>query len=153
MSDTLSSVRKAIRSARASERRALKYKMNQYNSLSGKTKKQDSDYDVNSAKTTQDVIEETIELARQKKPLSRFSTSQANHLLKQCNIVSPEIRDTWRAKIGMCNMLSDDVKEKLQLQAGNYQQLREKKLCDLAKWMVWMWCEQEGYDPDKHPKR
>lgn len=153
MSDTLSSIRRALRSARASERRALKHKMNPYNSLSKKPKTQDSDYDVNSAKTTQDVIEETLELASKKKAAGRFSVTQGDHLLKQCNIVSPEIREAWQAKIGMHSLLSDDVKEKLQLQAGNYQKLREMRLNELAKWMVIQWCDVEGYDPDKHLKK
>jgi len=157
MSDTLAAIRRALRSSQAAERRKLKYKMNPYNRLSQKATGDPQGYDVNSAKTTQDVIEETLSLARshdkrRRAPVAHDSTDT---LLRECNVVSPEIRDAWRAKVGMLSLLSDDIKTKLAEQSGSraMSSLRECRLNDLAKWMVYMWCEGEGYDPDKHPKQ
>ena len=152
MSDTLASIRRLNRFLRSQQRKALKKKMQPYNQLAGK-ESLPREYDNDAAKTTQDVIEETLQLAHTKNGAKRFSVTQTDHLLQQCNIVSPEVRDVMRAKIGMYSLMNDEVRAKLQLQAGNYQQLREKKLCELARWMVYMWCEGEGYDPEKHPKK
>jgi len=156
MSDTLSAIRRALRSVKSAERRALRHKMSRYDNLATKGKTLDNLYDANSAKTTQDVIEETLSFARshdkRRAPVAHDSTDT---LLRECNVVSPEIREAWRAKVGMFSLLSDDIKTKLAEQSGSraYSSLRDAKLNDLAKWMVWMWCEGEGYDPGKHPKR
>ena len=153
MSDTLSAIRRALRSAKSAERRALRHKMTRYNSLSAKGKTPDNLYDEESARTTQDVIQETLEAARQKRraPVYKDSTDK---LLHECNVVSPEIREAWHAKVGMASLLSDECRIKLQQSAGHnsMKSLHEARLNDLAKWMVYMWCEGEGYDPDKHPK-
>jgi hypothetical protein len=157
MSDTLGTIRRALRSAKSAERRALRHKMARYNPLASKGKTPDNLYDAESAKTTQDVISETLDAARympQKGRVPRFQDS-SDRLLHECSIVSPEVRDTWRAKVGMSSLLSDDIKAKLTQQSGAcaMKTLRESRLNDLAKWMVWMWCDEEGYDPDKHPSR
>jgi len=157
MSDTLAAIRRALRSSQAAERRKLRHKMQPYNTLSRKQTGDPQGYDANSAKTTQDVIEETLSLAsnrdnRRRAPVTHDSTDK---LLRECNVVSPEVRDAWQAKIGMSSLLSDDIKKKLADSSGSraYSSLRDAKLNDLAKWMVYMWCEGEGYDPDKHPRR
>lgn len=159
MSDTLSAIRRAIRQSQSAERRKLRHKMNPYNSLSQKARStaDDRDYDPNTAKTTQDVIAETLEAARQMRGAGRFSVSRdsTDRLLSECNVVSPEIREAWHARIGLSSLLSDEARQKLQQSAGvnSMKSLHEARLNDLAKWMVWMWCEGEGYDPEKHPKR
>jgi len=157
MSDTLAAIRRAIRQSQSAERRKLRHKMNPYNRLSQKATGDPQGYDANSAKTTQDVIAETLSLAhshdkRRRAPVAHDSTDT---LLRECNVVSPEVRDAWRAKVGMVSLLSDDIKTKLVESSGSpaMKTLRESRLNDLAKWMVWMWCDEEGYDPGKHPKR
>jgi len=157
MSDTLSAIRRAIHSSQAAERRKLRHKMQPYNTLSRKQTGDPQDYDAQSAKTTQDVIAETLSLAsnrdkRRRAPVAHDSTDT---LLRECNVVSPEIREAWRARIGMSRLLSDSNRIELQQQSGAsaLSTLRECKLNDLAKWMIWMWCEGEGYDPEKHPKQ
>lgn len=157
MSDTLSAIRRALRSAKSAERRALRHKMAKYNSLSMKGKTPDNLYDEESARTTQDVIQETLEAARQMRvggraPVYRDSTDK---LLHECNVVSPEIREAWHAKVGMASLLSDDLRNKLKESAGynSMKSLHDARLNDLARWMVWMWCEGEGYDPGKHLRK
>lgn len=156
MSDTLSAIRKAIRSSQSASRRELRHKMAKYNSLATKGKTPDNLYDTESARTTQDVIQETLDAACQVRGAGRFSISKdaTDKLFSECNIVSPEIRNAWHARIGMASLLSDECRMKLQQSAGinSMRSLHEARLNDLAKWMVWMWCEGEGYDPDKHPK-
>lgn len=157
MSDTLSAIRRALRSAKSAERRALRHKMARYNSLANKGKTPDNLYDEESARTTQDVIQETLQAARQMRGAGRVSVSRdsTDKLLSECNVVSPEIRDAWHARIGISSLLNDEARQKLQQSAGvnSMKSLHDARLNDLAKWMVWMWCEGEGYDPDKHPKR
>lgn len=170
MSDTLSAIRRALRSAKSAERRALRHKMARYNSLATKGKTPDNLYDEESARTTQDVIQETLEAARQMRGAGRVSVSRdsTDRLLNECNVVSPEIREAWHARIGMASLLTDEIREKLShttnsvLNMETSEALRMRQLLDaqaheqslnvLARWMVWMWCEGEGYDPDKHPK-
>lgn len=161
MSDTLAAIRRAIRQSQSAQRRALKHKMSRYDSLANKGKTPDNLYDVESAKTTQDVIEETLSAARQKRGAGRFSVSRdaTDRLLNECNVVSPEIREAWHARIGMASLLSDECRTKLQQSAGvnSMRALsnakRDATLSELARWMVWMWCDEEGYDPDKHPRK
>jgi len=157
MSDTLSAIRRAIRQSQSAERRKLRHKMQPYNRLSQKATGDQQGYDANSAKTTQDVIEETLSLARshdkrRRAPVAHDSTDT---LLRDCNVVSPEVLDAWRARIGMSRLLSESNRLELRQQSGAsaLSKLRDAKLNDLAKWMVYMWCEGEGYDPDKHPKQ
>lgn len=156
MSDTLAAIRRAIRQSQAAERRVLRHKMAKYNSLANKGKIPDNLYNAESTKTTQDVIEETLSAAsnvrERRAPLHRDATDR---LLNECNVVSPEIREAWHARIGMASLLSDECRTKLQQSAGlnSMRSLHEAKLNDLAAWMVYMWCEGEGYDPEKHPKQ
>lgn len=159
MSDTLAAIRRAIRQSQSAERRKLKHKMNPYNSLSQKSRStaDDRDYDPNTAKTTQDVIEETLSAARQMRVGGRVSVSRdsTDRLLHECNVVSPEIREAWHARIGISSLLNDEARQKLQQSAGvsSMRSLHDARLNDLAKWMVYMWCDEEGYDPDKHPRK
>lgn len=157
MSDTLSAIRRAIRQSQSAERRALRHKMSKYNSLASKGKTPDNLYDPESARTTQDVIQETLEIARQRRGAGRFSVSRdaTDRLLNECNVVSPEIREAWHARIGISSLLNDAARQKLQQSAGigGMRSLHDARLNDLAKWMVWMWCEGEGYDPGKHPRK
>jgi len=157
MSDTLAAIRRALRQSQSAERRKLRHKMQSYNRLSQKATGEPQGYDANSAKTTQDVIAETLEIAhnrtaKRRAPVSHDSTDT---LLRECNVVSPEVRDAWRARIGMSRLLSESNRLELRQQSGAsaLSTLRDAKLNDLAKWMVWMWCEGEGYDPGKHPKQ
>lgn len=177
MSDTLSAIRKAIRQSQSAERRKLKHSMKgavrisvqdqrtketkhyrypDYDSDKAPYTAPDRDYDPNTAKTTNDVIAETLEIARNTRIGGRVSVSRdsTDRLLNECNVVSPEIRAAWHAKVGMSSLLSDECRMKLQQSAGvnSMKSLHEARLNDLAKWMVWMWCDEEGYDPDKHPK-
>ena len=156
MSDTLASMRRALRAARSAERRVLKHKMDRYNSLSGKTRSTENEYDAQRAKTTNDVIAETLAIASNsvlKGAAGRFSRlpdAATDKLLHECNVVQPEVRTLWQQKIGMVSMLSDDTRAKL-AQMPRFS-LREAKLNDLARWMVRQWCDIEGYDPAKHVK-
>lgn len=172
MSDTLAAIRRAIRQSQSAERRKLRHKMNPYNSLSQKPRStaDDRDYDVNGAKTTQDVIEETLSIAHQMRGAGRVSVHKdaTDRLLNECNVVSPEIRDAWHARIRIASLLTDKLREKLShttnsvLNMETPEALRMRELLDakaheqsldvLARWMVYMWCEGEGYDPGKHPK-
>lgn len=170
MSDTLSAIRRALRSAKSAERRALRHKMSRYDSLATKGKTPDNLYDEESARTTQDVIQETLDAARNTRiggraPVYRDSTDK---LLHECNVVSPEVREAWHARIGMASLLTDEIRAKLSHTTNSFlntetpEALRMRQLLDaraheqsldvLARWMVYMWCEGEGYDPDKHPK-
>jgi hypothetical protein len=171
MSDTLGAIRRALRSSQAAERRKLRHKMSRYDSLATKGKTPDNLYDVNSAKTTQDVIEETLSLAcnKDKRRRALLSHDSTDRLLRECNIVSPEVRDAWHARIGMSSLLTDDIRAKLSHTTNSYlntdtpEAIRMRELCEirareqtlatLAKWMVYMWCEGEGYDPGKHPRK
>jgi hypothetical protein len=167
MSDTLASIRKALRSARAAERRVLKHKMDGYNVLAGQTRGVAPVYDREMAKTTQDVVEETIAAFAQKRGPGRFSvshTTATDKLFAKAGVVQPELRDAWRSKIMSQRSLTADEREKLVQQArtGNTRvtsvqydephEQRERRLHAIACWMVYMYHEIEGYDPEKHPK-
>lgn len=168
MSDTLAAIRRAIRQSQSAERRALRHKMAKYNSLATKGKTPDNLYDEESARTTQDVIQETLSAARNMRGAGRFSVSRdaTDKLLSECNVVSPEIRDAWHARIGMASLLTDENRTQLAESSGSRglaalykakqldaMRLYNTRLDELAKWMVYMWCEGEGYDPDKHPRK
>jgi hypothetical protein len=167
MSDTLASIRRALRSARAAERRALKYKMDRYNVLTGRTRGMIPVYDTQKARTTQDVVEETIAAFAQKRGPGRFSGSQhstTDKLFAEAGIVQPEVRDAWRSKITSQRALTQDERAKLVQQATTCNvrstpvvapephEARERRLHAIARWMVYMYHEIEGYDPEKHPK-
>jgi hypothetical protein len=167
MSDTLASIRRALRSARAAERRTLKYKMDRYNVLEGKTRSVAPVYDREMAKTTQDVVEETIAAFAQKRGPGRFSvshTTATDKLFAEAGIVQPEVRDVWRSKITSQRALTQDELDALVKQASTSNtrvapvvapephEQRERRLRAIARWMVYMYHEIEGYDPEKHPK-
>lgn len=157
MTDTLASMRRALRSARAAERRLLKHKMDRYNTLSNKARSTENDYDAQSAKTTNDVIAETLAIASQSHlrgaagRFSRLPDAATDKLLREASVVQPEVRTLWQQKIGMVSMLSDDTRAKLQQMPRV--SIREQCLADLAKWMVAQWCDVEGYDPGKHVRK
>lgn len=155
MTDTLSTIRRANRAAKSAARRALRHKMLQYDVLSTKGVTSDNLYDANTAKTTQDVIEETLENVRNKSLVlngdrkRRAPVSQSDKLLAECNVVSPEVRKTWHAKINLYNLLDDVLRQKLldestnkTLPKGNGREewiAREMKLDALARAAVTMW--------------
>lgn len=157
MSDTLASMRRALRTARSAERRVLKHKMDRYNTLSNKARATENEYDSQRAKTTNDVIAETLAIASNsvlKGAAGRFShlpDAATDKLLRESSVVQPEVRTLWQQKIGMVSLLDDDTRAKLaQMPRVN---LREARLNDLARWMVTQWCDVEGYDPAKHVRK
>lgn len=160
MSDTLSSVRRQIRSLASAQRRELKRKMDKYNTLSRHIVT-DHDYDSDAARTTNDVINETLELAAKQtmfKPDKHAKQAKEDKLLAECNVVQPEVRSLWHLKIGMHNMLNDTTRNKLRETTNNYkttesEEARNMRLSVLARWMVTQWCDVEGYDPAKHCKK
>ena len=162
LSDSLSSIRRALRSIQSAERRTLRHKMDRYNVLSQKESGNTPDYDANKAKTTNDVIAETLAIAKHEntsRARGRFSAEQ--RLFQDASIVQPEVRSVWQQKIGMYSLLSDNAREQLQQSVKNIvmntpqtecERLRDIRLTQIARWMVYMWCDGEGYDPNKHPR-
>lgn len=147
MSDTLSHVRRVNRFITSQARKQLKKKMNPYNRLSNDNNLPHK-YDVESAKTTQDVIHETLELARS---FNRSANKRASHgdkadkLLREASIVQPEVREAWHAKINLSTHLSEDVKLSLRTMCNNPktnnepEYLRDMRLNALARAWVNAW--------------
>ena len=152
--DTLAHVRRVRRFIKSQERRALKRKMDGYNSLAAAGRGRVDDKQ--SLDTTHDISQLLTE------QMSRHTYDRDTRIRRQDNsradeiassVVCDEVRNAWHARIGMIHMLSDDTRKKLQDMAVSKTSLRDARLNDLVAWMVTQWCDVEGYDPEKHPKR
>lgn len=92
----MASARLEKRRAEAAERRALRFKMNGYNSLSNRPKGRPEDYTYNGEKTVHDILHElesTLTSERQRHNRKSFVDKMV------ANIVSPEVREYWRQRI------------------------------------------------------
>lgn len=162
MSDTLSHVRRVNRFLASQARKKLKKKMNPYNRLSNDNNLP-HEYDTENAKTTQDVIHETLELARSvnKSLRSRMSHSdKTDKLLREASVVQPEVREAWHAKINMSATLSEDAKLQLRTMCNNPrvntepEYLRNMRLNNLARaWVnAWLMAKLDLVNQDRIPE-
>jgi hypothetical protein len=85
------------RQAEAAERRALKFKMDRYNSLSNRSRSKPGDFTYNGEKTEHDIVQEldaTIHASRQTHKRKSFVDKM------MADIISPEVKEYWQQRIG-----------------------------------------------------
>lgn len=162
MSDTLSHIRRVNRYIKSQERKDLKKRMNPYNRLSS-DKGTPLPYDQESARTTQDVITETLELARSMNRGNKTreaKNDKTDKLFKEASIVSPEIREAWHCKINLASNIDSDTRDKLIQMCNNPrikeepEYIREMRLNNLAKaWVnVWIMAKLDLVNQDRVPE-
>lgn len=134
--DTLSHVRRVRRFIESQQRKALKRKMDGYNSLAraGGGRGLGVDSDALSPDTLHDISQQMYENYKSNIRERFFRRKNSKQELAQ-EVISPEIREFWSHKIHKFSSPAE---------------LRELRLDSLARTLVTKWCEAEGYDPDKH---
>lgn len=153
MADTLAHIRRVARYVRSQERKALKRKMDGYNRLAATGRRSAPDNE--NVETLADLTADLVD-AMSQHTYTRDTRVRAQHGTTAdelaARVVSDEVRAAWHAKIGMYNVMNDDVKAKLRNTRNGIDpaKLRETSLNELAARLVQQWLDGDGYDPDIH---